>query len=51
MILADTVSVQQIDAAKVKALLSQLAQRRPDLLALAAGYKSQEANFRRAIIE
>jgi outer membrane protein TolC len=51
LVLADTVSVQQIDAAKIKALLPELAQRRPDLLALAAGYRSQDANYRRAIIE
>lgn len=37
------------DAAKIRASLAELAQRRPDLLALEAGYRSQEERFRAAV--
>ncbi len=49
--LAQTMSVPAIDAAKLKTILPQLARRRPDLLALAAGYEAEEQKFRQAIIE
>jgi outer membrane protein TolC len=39
-----------LDAAQVKASLAGLGQRRPDLLALQAGYESQEARFRAAVL-
>jgi len=39
-----------LDAAQVKASLAQLARRRPDLLALEAGYQSQEERFRAAVL-
>jgi outer membrane protein TolC len=39
-----------LDAAKVRASLEQLARRRPDLLALQAGYRSQEERFRAAVL-
>ena len=43
--LAQTMSVPAIDAAKLKTILPQLARRRPDLLALAAGYEAEEQSF------
>lgn len=49
--LAGTVRVPSIDAAKLEPLLMDLAARRPDLLALRAGYDAQEEKVRRAIIE
>jgi outer membrane protein TolC len=49
--LLDRVSVTPIDAAKLKRVLRDLARRRPDLLALAAGYESEEQKLRQAIIE
>jgi outer membrane protein TolC len=49
--LVDHVSVPAIDAAKLKRILSDLARRRPDLLALAAGYEMQEQKLRQAVIE
>ncbi len=39
-----------LDPAQVKASLTQLGQRRPDLLALQAGYQSQEERFRAAVL-
>jgi len=39
-----------LDAARVRALLKDLAQRRPDLLALRAGYESQELRTREAVL-
>lgn len=39
-----------LDAAKVKALLPQLSRYRPDLMALEAGYQSEEFRFRQAIL-
>lgn len=38
------------DAAAVQKALAQLPQRRPDLLALRAGYNAQDANVRKAIL-
>lgn len=38
------------DQATVQTLLEQLPQRRPDLLALQAGYESQEQQFRQAVL-
>jgi outer membrane protein TolC len=49
--LVDRVSVPAIDIAKLKAILRELAPRRPDLLALAAGYEAEEQKMRQAIIE
>jgi outer membrane protein TolC len=49
--LLDRVSVTVIDAARMKGILRDLARRRPDLLALAAGYESEEEKLRQAIIE
>jgi outer membrane protein TolC len=49
--LADEVSVPAIDTAKLTTILLDLAQRRPDLLALAAGYEAEEQKLRQAIIE
>jgi outer membrane protein TolC len=40
-----------IDAARLEPLLRDLAARRPDLLALRAGYQAQEEKVRRAVIE
>lgn len=39
-----------VDAAAMKALLPLLARRRPDLMALQAGYESEEFRFRQAIL-
>ncbi len=39
-----------LDAAKVREDLPRLALRRPDLLALRAGYRSQELRFRQAVL-
>lgn len=39
-----------LDAHEVTALLPKLAERRPDLMALQAGYQSQEFRFRQAIM-
>jgi outer membrane protein TolC len=47
----DRVSVPDIDAGKLTAILLDLARRRPDLLALAAGYEAEEQKLRQAIIE
>jgi outer membrane protein TolC len=49
--LVDRVSVPAIDTDKLKAILLDLAGRRPDLLALAAGYEAEEQKLRQAIIE
>ena len=40
-----------LDEAQVKALTARLACRRPDLLALQAGYRSGDLSYRRAILE
>jgi outer membrane protein TolC len=45
------VSVPAIDTGKLKAIVIGLAGRRPDLLALAAGYEAEEQKLRQSIIE
>jgi len=40
-----------LDDAKVRAILPDLASRRPDLLALKAGYESQDQTYRAAILQ
>jgi outer membrane protein TolC len=47
--LAENVDLPAIDHAKAEALLTDLPQRRPDLVALQLGYKSEEAKLRAAI--
>jgi outer membrane protein TolC len=49
--LADQLSIPPIDTEVLEKILPDLAKRRPDLLALAAGYQVQEARVRQAIIE
>lgn len=49
--LETTLHVPAIDVARLQPLLMDLTARRPDLLALKAGYQSQEEKLRRAIIE
>lgn len=49
--LASHVNIPAIDIRRIMEELRDLASRRPDLLALRAGYESQEAKVRRAIIE
>jgi outer membrane protein TolC len=49
--LVDRVSVPAIDTGKLKAIVLGLAGRRPDLLALAAGYEAEEQKLRQSIIE
>jgi outer membrane protein TolC len=49
--LVDRVSVPAIDTGKLKAIVLDLAGRRPDLLALAAGYEAEEQKLRQSIIE
>ncbi|MDA8109377.1 MAG: TolC family protein [Betaproteobacteria bacterium] len=44
------VALPPLDAARIRAELPQLAMRRPDLLALRAGYESQEQRFRQAVL-
>jgi outer membrane protein TolC len=48
--LTGTMDFPEPDPAKIETLLSRLPQRRPDLLALQAGYASQEQRFRQAIL-
>jgi outer membrane protein TolC len=45
------VDLSPVDEARVKALIPGLARRRPDLLALQAGYRSQDLRYRQAILE
>jgi outer membrane protein TolC len=49
--LVDEVKMPAIDTAKLNGTLRDLTRRRPDLLALAAGYETQEQKLRQAIIE
>lgn len=49
--LTGTVKLSPIDREQMNACLDQLAYRRPDLLALKAGYESRDLQYRRAIIE
>jgi outer membrane protein TolC len=44
-------AIPPLDDRKIKQLLPNLARRRPDLLALKAGYESQELKFRKAVLE
>ncbi|HCA27987.1 MAG TPA: TolC family protein [Betaproteobacteria bacterium] len=48
--LTGSIRLAPLDTAQIKTALSHLARRRPDLLALQAGYESQEARFRQAIL-
>ena len=48
--LSGELDIPEPDPSKIEALLSRLPQRRPDLLALQAGYASQEQRFRQAIL-
>jgi outer membrane protein TolC len=47
--LADSVDLPPIDPAKVNELVTDLPRRRPDLVALQLGYKSEEAKLRAAV--
>lgn len=49
--LVGVASLPLIDEKKIKSLLPSLAKRRPDLLALKAGYESQDLKFRKAVLE
>jgi outer membrane protein TolC len=49
--LSSDLHLPAIDAARLEPLLMDLAARRPDLLALRAGYQAQEEKVRRAVIE
>ena len=49
--LVGAVDLPPLDEARIKALLPELARRRPDLLALQAGYHSQDLRYRQAILE
>jgi outer membrane protein TolC len=49
--LASDLPLTHLNEAKIKADLQNLACRRPDLLALKAGYESQDARYRQAIID
>ncbi len=49
--LSGRIRLPAIDAARLQPLLLDLAARRPDLLALQAGYEAQEDKLRQAIIE
>jgi outer membrane protein TolC len=48
--LVGDIELPQPDDARVKTLLRELPLRRPDLLALQAGYESQEQQFREAVL-
>ena len=48
--LTGAMDLPEPDPSKIETLLSRLPQRRPDLLALQAGYSSQEQRFRQAIL-
>ncbi len=48
--LVGDISLPEPDQTKIKTYLAQLPQRRPDLLALQAGYASQEQRFRKAVL-
>jgi outer membrane protein TolC len=49
--LADDLVSAPIDADRIAKALSNLAQRRPDLLALRAGYQAQEERLRQAVVQ
>jgi outer membrane protein TolC len=44
-------AIPPLDDRKIKQLLPNLGKRRPDLLALKAGYESQDLKFRKAVLE
>ncbi len=48
--LVGNVDLPEPDQTKIETSLAQLPNRRPDLLALQAGYKSQEERFRKAVL-
>ncbi len=48
--LAGTSAITQIDAARIRRDLANLADRRPDLVALQYGYRSEDAKLRQAIL-
>ncbi len=48
--LVGDIDLPEPDQAKIETYLAQLPQRRPDLLALQAGYASQEQQFRKAVL-
>lgn len=48
--LAGGIDLPEPDQAKIETYLAQLPQRRPDLLALQAGYASREQRFRKAVL-
>lgn len=48
--LTGTAAVEPVDAATLDAAVAALAQRRPDLIALRAGYEAQEQKYRAAIL-
>lgn len=48
--LVGSATLRPLDTDRVRDELAQLAQRRPDLLALRAGYQSQEQRFRQAVL-
>ncbi len=49
--LVGSAQLPPLDEAKVRAILPDLASRRPDLLALRAGYESQDATYRASILQ
>jgi outer membrane protein TolC len=49
--LAGSPAIAPVSETAVKRALAQLPHRRPDLLALEAGYQSEEARYRKAILE
>lgn len=50
LVLVDSDAMIAVDAPRLRALLPVLAQRRPDLRALEAGYRSQEQKYRAAVL-
>ncbi|MFQ5735769.1 MAG: TolC family protein [Thermodesulfobacteriota bacterium] len=51
LLLADCTPGGTMDAGEIDNSLTTLAQRRPDLLALRAGYESEDARLRKAVLE
>ena len=49
-LLVEDDALPQVDSAQLRALVSQLGQLRPDLRALASGYRSQEQKYRAAVL-
>ncbi len=49
--LVGNVTLQNIDKNQINSMLDQLAYRRPDLLALKAGYETQDLKYRQSIIQ